>query len=626
MKKKYLLPLILFEVLAYGQVGINTPDPKATFDITSKNTNGSTAEGILPPRLTGNSLHNASILGVYGAAQNGVIVYVTEPADDANQIGQTIKVDAYGFYFYDATQNQWKKLGSSSNIYNSDGTLSNTRHVIMDGNNLGFTGGRIGMGTSAPDPSAILDLTSTHDGFLPPRMLEAEMNNIVHPAHGLVIFCSDCFDDLGCLMVNDSKDPVVPNWGSLCSSNVPTGHITTLECTTATISGAVHSGVSASGVNATVPYTGGNGGTYPSASFNSTGGVTGLSANLIGGTLFEGNSNFVFTITGIPSGAGTANFPITVAGKSCTFTVEVDDFTASITSLTCGSAIFSPGTINQGQVYTGTLMIPYTGGNGEPYPQQSFTRNGLTFTLLAGTLATGNGSLVYNVTGSATASGPMTIPISFGSISCNVSTTVSTETSLVMCGSSKAWKTHNEGADESFDPNFPIKQIHGNYYQWGRKASVATVDTPPSNIIGWDSTFAPNLSWNASGSELTPIKAPQDPCPSGYRVPTRTEWITLHNNSTLSRLGSFIDIDSNFGSALVYKCGAKQLMLPAAGYRDYSTGILNHRGYEGVYWSSTEDPNGRSYVITFDASQVYGVSFFDSDLRSDGNSVRCISE
>ncbi|WP_122635855.1 fibrobacter succinogenes major paralogous domain-containing protein [Chryseobacterium nematophagum] len=625
MKKKYLLPLILFEVLAYGQVGINTSDPKATFDITSKNTNGSTAEGVLPPRLTGNSLHNASTLGVYGAAQNGVIVYVTEPADDVNQIGQTIKVDAYGFYFYDAMQNQWKKLGSSSNIYNSDGTLSNTRHVIMDGNNLGFTGGRIGMGTSAPDPSAILDLTSTHDGFLPPRMLEAEMNNILHPAHGLVIFCLDCFDDLGCLMVNDSKDPVVPNWGSLCSSNVPTGHITTLECTTAAISGAVHSGVPASGINATVPYTGGNGGTYPSASFNSTG-VTGLSANLIGGTLFEGNSNFVFTITGIPSAAGTASFPITIAGKSCTFTIDVDDFTASVTSLTCGSATFSPSTINQGQVYTGTLTVPYAGGNGEPYPQQSFTRNGLTFTLPAGTLATGNGNLVYNVAGSATASGSMAIPISFGSISCNVNTSVSTGgdgASIIMCGNNKAWMLYNLGADTSLDPHVVVKGIHGDYYQWGRKDPVATVNTPSTGIIGWNTIPAFDTSWN-SGSDQVPIKTLNDPCPAGFRVPAYLEINKLINNNNVSRAGTFSESEANFGSAIIYSCGANKLTFPAAGYRSGQLGELKSRGSLGHYWTNTTGGHPiYATVFTFDTT-INGP--FLSDSRTGGLSVRCISE
>jgi hypothetical protein len=43
-----------------------------------------------------------------------------------------------------------------------------------------------------PDPSAMLDLKSTNKGLLPPRMTHAQMNLIVSPANGLLIYCTDC--------------------------------------------------------------------------------------------------------------------------------------------------------------------------------------------------------------------------------------------------------------------------------------------------------------------------------------------------------------------------------------------------------------------------------------------------
>ena len=46
-------------------------------------------------------------------------------------------------------------------------------------------------GTHA-DPSAMLDVKSTDKGFLPPRMTEFQMNAIVSPPEGLMIFCTDC--------------------------------------------------------------------------------------------------------------------------------------------------------------------------------------------------------------------------------------------------------------------------------------------------------------------------------------------------------------------------------------------------------------------------------------------------
>ena len=43
-----------------------------------------------------------------------------------------------------------------------------------------------------PDPSAILDASSTTKGFLPPRMTHAQKNAISNPAAGLIIWCSNC--------------------------------------------------------------------------------------------------------------------------------------------------------------------------------------------------------------------------------------------------------------------------------------------------------------------------------------------------------------------------------------------------------------------------------------------------
>ncbi|RMZ58381.1 hypothetical protein D1632_12210 [Chryseobacterium nematophagum] len=627
MKKTNLIVFMLLGAFSFGQVGINNSSPKVTFDITAKNSDGSTPEGFLPPRLTGNALFAAIASGAYGPAQNGTIVFVTESSDVSNQVGQTVRVDLPGFYFFDSISNEWRKMGNDSDFYSADGTFSSTRHFGMSNYNLGFTGGRVGMGTFNPDPSAILNLVSTDDGFLTPRMLEAEMNAIANPAQGLLVFCTDCFNNLGCLMINDSNNPAVPDWESLCSSNISTGHVLSLVCASATTSGTLQSGVAASGVTTTVPYTGGNGGIYPSASFSSTG-VTGLSAKLAGDILLDGNGTLTFNITGTPSSAGTATFNIIVAGKSCAFTIEVDPFTASVLTLECNSGVFSPGTITQGQTYTGTLTIPYTGGNGEPYAQLSFVQNGLTFTLPAGTLATGSGNFVYDVTGSAVASGAMTIPITFGSTSCNVSATIATAMTVEMCmgpGVTKDWSLYNLGADTTFDPHIPVQQIHGNYYQWGRNTVVANASTDPAAIVGWNTAIAPDGSWN-TGTEDLPVKNTiNDPCPTGFRMPTRAEWVALSNNSSVSRMGTFLVGITNFGSALIYSCGTNKLTLPASGYRSSANGALANRGAQGLYWSSTER--------SINASQAMNLRFENTIVNPDvynnrinGYSVRCITE
>jgi Flp pilus assembly pilin Flp len=51
---------------------------------------------------------------------------------------------------------------------------------------------QVGIGTTTPDSSSILDLTSTSKGLLPPRMTAWQRNTISSPVAGLMIWCTDC--------------------------------------------------------------------------------------------------------------------------------------------------------------------------------------------------------------------------------------------------------------------------------------------------------------------------------------------------------------------------------------------------------------------------------------------------
>jgi hypothetical protein len=48
------------------------------------------------------------------------------------------------------------------------------------------------IGTTTATPSAALEVSSTVQGFLPPRMTASERNAIFSPAHGLIVFCTNC--------------------------------------------------------------------------------------------------------------------------------------------------------------------------------------------------------------------------------------------------------------------------------------------------------------------------------------------------------------------------------------------------------------------------------------------------
>lgn len=51
--------------------------------------------------------------------------------------------------------------------------------------------GQVGIGTTSPSSSAVLDLQSTNRGFLPPRLTTIQRNNISSPRAGLVVFDTD---------------------------------------------------------------------------------------------------------------------------------------------------------------------------------------------------------------------------------------------------------------------------------------------------------------------------------------------------------------------------------------------------------------------------------------------------
>lgn len=101
MKKHYLLPFLL--IMGYGvsaQVGINTSDPKATLDV-QRGTDATKADGIIPPRVTGDQLRLNT--NNYGPDQDGAIVYVTTPVTVTTE-PKTTAVISRGLYIYDANE------------------------------------------------------------------------------------------------------------------------------------------------------------------------------------------------------------------------------------------------------------------------------------------------------------------------------------------------------------------------------------------------------------------------------------------------------------------------------------------------------------------------------------------
>jgi hypothetical protein len=406
--------------------------------------------------------------------------------------------------------------------------------------------------------------------------------------------------------------------GQTCNltRTVNTGLITALTCGSATNNGYLTSGQAASGVSSVVPYTGGNAGPHSGQTVNSTG-ITGLTATLTAGTFASGSGNLTYTITGTPSGAGTATFALNIGGQTCNLT-RTTYAVGTITGLTCGSAT-NNGTLNAGSSASGvTSEIPYTGGNGGAHSGQTVNSTGvtgLTATLAAGVFANGSGNLTYTISGSPDFEGTATFALNIGGRSCNLTRTVScmagaTTVVDVVSATGKTWMDRNLGATRQAT-SITDQAGYGDLYQGGRLQdghqcrSTTTTGTLSTTDVPGHSNFILNSGdWrNPSNTNLWQgVNGINNPCPSGYRLPTETELnaerlIWSSNNPT----GAYASV----------------LKLPVAGYRFWNSGNLGDVGSSGWYWTST---TARHLLFYSNTASMW------TNQHAMGFSVRCIKD
>lgn len=189
---------------------------------------------------------------------------------------------------------------------------------------------------------------------------------------------------------------------------------------------------------------------------------------------------------------------------------------------------------------------------------------------------------------------------------------------VLSCG--KCWMDRNLGASRVATA-YNDSAAYGDLFQWGRlddrhqnrasgiTTTLSSADNPGhSNFIygmgipyDWRSPQSDNLWQGVSGIN--------NPCPSGWRIPTAAEWGTESSSwSSQGREGAFNSL----------------LKFTAGGYRHYSNGqVLGISvGRTGYYWSYSTALE-KAIEINFSEGGTGGII---PTYRASGFSVRCIKD
>jgi hypothetical protein len=349
---------------------------------------------------------------------------------------------------------------------------------------------QVGIGTTTPAPDAVLELASPSKALLVTRV--ANTAAVAAPVNGMIIY------DIAFNCIKKYQNGV---WSECNATTAPV--IATLNCAGAVFDGTLTSGTAASGVTVTIPYTGGNGGTYTGQLISSTG-VTGLYATLLMGTLATGADAIIYTITGTPNGSGTASFAVNFLGKSCSFTATVQGTTPpQVLSLNCAAAVLTGSLVANSSASGAFVSYGYTGGNGSAYNIQFISStgvNGLTAQLPAGTLASGDGSLVFSLSGAPTNGGVASFAFSLGGQSCSFTVNVDSPPNI------SSWSNCSSALTGTLTQGVPTSGVTQTAtYTGGNGGNYPAFSFSSSGVGGLVATTAAGNLANGAGSIIFTI-------------------------------------------------------------------------------------------------------------------------
>ena len=371
--------------------------------------------------------------------------------------------------------------------------------------------------------------------------------------------------------------------------------------------------------------------------------ATTIGTGKVTNTMLAGSIDLTSKVTGIlpSSNGGTGNGFTTITGP----TTSLKTFTlpdASATILTSNAAVsVAQGGTGHTSYADGELLIGNTTGN--TLTKATLTQGtGISITNASGAITiastatavpsgTADGDILYWKGGAwvkvAAGSNGQTLTFYNGAPAW-VETTANANT-VFNPNTGKIWMDRNLGASQVATSSTDVAS-YGDLYQWGRGAdghqiivwatSTTSDGTEQANLtttlsqtdIPVDAKFIKVQTttvgdWRSSKNDnlWQGVNGVNNPCPSGYRLPTDAEWVAEHTSW----------ISQNAAGAF-----ASPLKLPVVGYR-VDTGLLFLVGNTGHYWTSTVDGD-KSRMLYFYTGGIPHTAV----NRARGYSVRCIKD
>ena len=166
------------------------------------------------------------------------------------------------------------------------------------------------------------------------------------------------------------------------------------------------------------------------------------------------------------------------------------------------------------------------------------------------------------------------------------------------------WATSNVDMPGTFAAN---PEDAGMFYQWNRITGWSSTDPMISSEGGtvWDNSFPTGTTWETAN----------DPCPTGWRVPTMAEFQSLGD---ADNVWTTVPADGRiFGS------GENTIFLPAVNARvGLADGILFIDAGIHLYWSATQLISNTAISVGIGWTSLS----FANNPNGNGFAVRCVME